>query len=51
MTWPIPKLLVRLLTRLAAGVALVVATVVVVRAVDARKLGPLKPWHTVSPAS
>lgn len=42
--------LIRLLARLAAGVALVVATVVVVRALDARKLGPLEPWHTVSPA-
>jgi alpha-beta hydrolase superfamily lysophospholipase len=51
MTWPIPKLLVRLLSRIAAGAALVVATVVVVRALDARKLGPLAPWHTVSPSS
>jgi alpha-beta hydrolase superfamily lysophospholipase len=46
-----PGILVRLLARLAASAALVVATVVVVRGLDARRLGPLAPWHTVSPAS
>ena len=43
--------LVRLLGKLAAALALVLATVVLLRAFDARSLGPLKPWHTVSPAS
>ena len=37
--------------RLAAGGALVLATLVVVRAFDARRMGPLKPWHTVVPES
>lgn len=40
-----------LLGKLAAAVALVLATVVLLRAFDARSLGPLEPWHTVSPAS
>ncbi len=37
--------------RLAAGIVIALATLVVVRAFDSRKVGPLKPWHTVVPAS
>jgi alpha-beta hydrolase superfamily lysophospholipase len=43
--------LLKLLGRLVAGALLVLATVVLLRAFDARSLGPLKPWHRVSPAS
>ncbi len=37
--------------RLVAAVAVVLATIVLVRAFDARRMGPLKPWQTVAPAS
>lgn len=37
--------------RLAAAVFLTLATVVLVRAFDARRLGPLAPWHTTAPPS
>ena len=37
--------------RLTAGIAIALFTLVVVRAFDTRKVGPLKPWHTVVPAS
>jgi alpha-beta hydrolase superfamily lysophospholipase len=37
--------------RLASTVAVVLATIVLVRAFDARSMGPLKPWHTVVPSS
>lgn len=43
--------LLGLLGKLVAAAALVLATVVLLRAFDARSLGPLRPWHTVSPAS
>ena len=43
--------LLRWALRLAGGAALVLATLVLVRAFDARRMGPLKPWHTVVPAS
>lgn len=43
--------LLKLLGTLVAAAALVLATVVLLRAFDARSRGPLKPWHTVSPAS
>ncbi len=31
----------------AAGLAIVLATIILVRAFDARRAGPLEPWHTV----
>ena len=43
--------LLRWALRLAGGAALVLATLVLARAFDARKAEPLKPWHTVVPAS
>ncbi len=43
--------LLRSFARLVAGFAIVLATVVLVRAFDARRAGPPKPWHTVVPAS
>lgn len=43
--------LFRYAVRLASTVAVVLATIVLVRAFDARRMGPLKPWQTVVPAS
>ncbi len=43
--------LLRFSARLVAGFAIVLATIVLVRAFDARRAGPPKPWHTVVPAS
>jgi alpha-beta hydrolase superfamily lysophospholipase len=37
--------------RLVTVVAVVLVTIVLVRAFDARRMGPLKPWQTVAPAS
>ena len=43
--------LLRSAVRLAFTVAVVLATIVLVRAFDARRMGPLKPWQTVVPDS
>jgi alpha-beta hydrolase superfamily lysophospholipase len=43
--------LLRCFARLVAGVAIILATIVLVRAFDARRAGPLRPWHTVAPES
>ena len=43
--------LLRYAVRLVFTVAVVLATVVLVRAFDARRMGPLKPWLTIAPAS
>lgn len=43
--------ILKLAANVAAAVALSLATIVLVRAFDARRMGPLKPWLTVAPAS
>lgn len=41
----------KLLMKLAASCLIALATLVLVRAVDARRSGPLRPWHTIVPFS
>lgn len=47
--WNLLRRALRLLAVVAALAAVIVATVVVVRAVDARGMPPLEPWHRLVP--
>ena len=47
--WNLLRRALRLLAVAAALAAVIVATVVVVRAVDARGMPPLEPWHRLVP--